>query len=40
VRFAANVEETAPPDRIELEALRDLNTRTAQAHGAAAVEAS
>ena len=40
VRFGADVEETAPPDRIELEALRDLNARTARAHGAAAVEAS
>jgi glutaconate CoA-transferase subunit B len=36
VRFAANVKETAPPNAIELEALRELNDRTARAHGVAA----
>lgn len=38
VRFAAAVEETAPPTPLELEALRDLHARTARAHGAAAGE--
>jgi glutaconate CoA-transferase subunit B len=38
VRFAREVEETPPPDAAELEALRDLNARTARAHGAAAAE--
>jgi len=38
VRFAQQVEETAPPAKAELEALRDLHTRTARAHGAAAGE--
>ena len=33
VRFAPGVEETAPPDATELEALRDLQARTARAHG-------
>lgn len=33
VRFAASVCETAPPTAAELEALRDLERRTAQAHG-------
>ena len=33
IRFAETVEETPPPNRIELEALRDLNARTAAAHG-------
>jgi glutaconate CoA-transferase, subunit B len=33
VRFAATVEETPPPTAIELEALRDLDARTAAAHG-------
>jgi hypothetical protein len=28
------VEETPPPNRLELEALRELNERTAAAHGA------
>jgi glutaconate CoA-transferase, subunit B len=32
VRLAAAIEETPPPDRTELEALRDLNARTARAH--------
>ena len=31
VRFADQVEETAPPSRLELDALRDLHARTAQA---------
>jgi glutaconate CoA-transferase subunit B len=33
LRFAANVGETPPPDPRELEQLRDLNARTARAHG-------
>jgi glutaconate CoA-transferase subunit B len=33
VRFAARVEPTPPPTSDELQALRDLNERTAQAHG-------
>jgi glutaconate CoA-transferase, subunit B len=33
IRFAENVEETPPPNRMELEALRELNARTAAAHG-------
>ncbi len=33
VRFAGTVEETAPPNQLELEKLRDLNARTAAAHG-------
>ncbi len=33
VRFAAELTTTAPPDRQELEALRDLQRRTARAHG-------
>jgi glutaconate CoA-transferase, subunit B len=33
IRFAENVEETPPPNRMELEALRELNERTAAAHG-------
>jgi glutaconate CoA-transferase, subunit B len=33
IRFADSVEETAPPNRMELEALRELNDRTAAAHG-------
>jgi glutaconate CoA-transferase subunit B len=35
VRFAAVVEETPPPTPAELETLRDLNARTAAAHGQA-----
>ena len=35
VRFAESVGETAPPDPYELEVLRDLNARTARAHGTA-----
>jgi glutaconate CoA-transferase, subunit B len=38
VRFAAPVEPTPPPTSDELQALRDLNERTAQAHGVAAGE--
>ena len=38
VRFAEEVVETAPPTGDELAALRDLNARTAQAHGVAATE--
>lgn len=34
VRFAADVTETPPPSPGELEVLRDLNARTARAHGA------
>jgi len=33
IRFAGTVEETPPPNQVELEALRDLNARTAAAHG-------
>jgi len=35
VRFAADVLETEPPRAPELETLRDLNARTARAHGTA-----
>ena len=35
VRFADAVEETRPPDEAELAVLRDLNARTAAAHGSA-----
>ncbi len=38
VRFAANVDGTLPPNRDELDTLRDLNARTARAHGRTAVE--
>ncbi len=38
IRFAGRVEPTPPPDRIELETLRDLNERTARAHGTVAAE--
>jgi glutaconate CoA-transferase subunit B len=34
VRFAKQIEETAPPSAIELEVLRELHARTARAHGA------
>ena len=40
VRFAATVEETRAPDQVELAALRDLQARTASAHGTAVAEAS
>jgi len=35
VRFAGQVSETPPPTSRELETLRDLNARTAEAHGTA-----
>jgi glutaconate CoA-transferase subunit B len=38
VKFAASVEETVAPSAAELEALRDLNARTAKAHGTSAGE--
>jgi glutaconate CoA-transferase, subunit B len=38
IRFAENVEETPPPNPGELEALRELNARTARAHGTSVVE--
>ena len=38
VRFAARVTETPPPTAGELAALRDLNERTARAHGVSAAE--
>jgi glutaconate CoA-transferase, subunit B len=38
VRLAPQVEETPPPSAEELAALRDLNARTALAHGVAAAE--
>ncbi len=38
VRFAEHVETTTPPTAPELAALRDLNDRTAQAHGVASSE--
>jgi glutaconate CoA-transferase subunit B len=38
IAFAADVAETRPPDGVELEALRDLNARTARAHGTAAAD--
>lgn len=37
VRFAADVDETAPPTTGELEVLRDLHARTAKAHGTGSV---
>jgi glutaconate CoA-transferase, subunit B len=33
VKFASDVAETPPPTALELETLRDLNARTAAAHG-------
>ncbi|MBZ5611648.1 MAG: CoA-transferase subunit beta [Acidobacteriia bacterium] len=36
VRFAQTVTETAAPTNVELQALRELNDRTARAHGVAA----
>ncbi len=36
VKFAANVEETPPPNELELKELRALHARTKAAHGAAA----
>jgi len=38
VAFAASVTETAPPTPLELQVLRDLNARTAAAHGAVVEE--
>ena len=38
IRFADQVGETEPPSALELEALRDLNARTARAHGTTAGE--
>ncbi len=38
IRFAAHVDETPPPSHEELAALRDLNDRTARAHGITASE--
>jgi glutaconate CoA-transferase subunit B len=38
IRFADTVEETTPPNPIELEALRELNARTAAAHGVTAAD--
>ena len=38
VRFAATVDETPPPTVDELAVLRDLNDRTARAHGVTAAE--
>jgi glutaconate CoA-transferase subunit B len=38
IKFAATAEETPPPNRLELEALRELNARTAAAHGAATTD--
>jgi glutaconate CoA-transferase, subunit B len=40
VRFAAQIQETPAPAPGELGALRDLNARTAQAHGATSAEQS
>ncbi|MNY46117.1 3-oxoadipate CoA-transferase subunit B [compost metagenome] len=39
IRFADNVTETAAPTDVELNALRDLEARTAAAHGQAPGEA-
>jgi glutaconate CoA-transferase subunit B len=36
LRIAASVAETSPPTRVELEILRDLHRRTAEAHRPAA----
>jgi glutaconate CoA-transferase subunit B len=36
VRFASEVRETEPPRREEIETLRELNARTARAHGTVA----
>jgi len=38
IRFAETVEETPPPNSHELAALRDLNARTARAHGGSVAE--
>ena len=39
IRFADHVEQTAEPTEVELTALRDLEARTAAAHGQAPGEA-
>ena len=39
IRFAENVQQTAAPSEVELSALRDLEARTAAAHGQTAGEA-
>lgn len=39
VRFAEQVQQTAEPTAVELAALRDLEARTAAAHGQAPGEA-
>jgi glutaconate CoA-transferase subunit B len=36
VRYGNDVEETPPPTRVEIEALRDLDARTERAHVVAA----
>jgi len=38
IRFDETLKETPPPDVSQLEALRDLNARTAAAHGVAAAD--
>jgi glutaconate CoA-transferase, subunit B len=38
IRFADRLETTDPPNQAELETLRDLNERTARAHGTTAAE--
>ena len=38
IRFADRVDETPAPTALELDALRDLNARTARAHGVSAAE--
>ena len=38
VRFAEKLDETPPPTSLELEALRELNNRTAAAHGKTAAD--
>jgi len=38
VRFAETVDSTAPPSVLELQTLRDLNDRTARAHGTIAAD--
>jgi glutaconate CoA-transferase subunit B len=40
IAFAAQVNDTQPPSALELDALRDLNARTAKAHGTAQKEES
>ena len=38
IRFAGETGETPPPEREELETLRDLHARTAKAHGVKEVD--